>query len=61
MKCSVHNVDLLTFYSFSGCDGVTYGSECDADAARADIRHYGECEVEETSVTPCPAIFAPVW
>ena len=42
-----------------GCDGQTYGSECNADAAQVDIKHKGEC-TEEILVTPCPAIFAPV-
>ncbi|KAL7504204.1 hypothetical protein ACHAXN_002470 [Cyclotella atomus] len=42
-----------------GCDGVTYGSECNADAARVDIKHKGECK-EEVRVTPCPANYAPV-
>ncbi|KAL7480270.1 hypothetical protein ACHAW6_005961 [Cyclotella cf. meneghiniana] len=42
-----------------GCDGVTYGSECTADAARVDIKHKGECQ-DEVKVTPCPLIYAPV-
>ena len=28
-----------------GCDDLTYGNECEADAARVSIRHRSECEV----------------
>jgi hypothetical protein len=38
-----------------GCDDVTYGSECKANAMQVDIKHQGEC------VVPCQAIYAPVW
>jgi hypothetical protein len=52
-------LSVTVVFFVSGCDGVTYGSECNADAARVDIKHKGECK-EEVRVTPCPANYAPV-
>lgn len=34
-----------------GCDGQTYGNECAADAAKADIKHKGECKAEDDEAT----------
>ena len=34
-----------------GCDGVTYGNECEADAAGAAIDHYGACQSPPCAAT----------
>lgn len=52
-------IQLVVEMSFSGCDGVTYSSECDADANEVDIKSQGECK-DDVREVPCPAIFAPV-
>ena len=39
-----------------GCDGVTYGNECEADAAAVSIAHRGPCEhpcSEKLGLPPC--------
>ena len=45
-------IQLIVKISFSGCDGVTYSSECDADANQIDIKSQGECKHEKE--VPCP-------
>ncbi len=39
-----------------GCDGVTYGNECEADRAGVTIAHYGECATVCGGIAgiPCP-------
>ena len=39
-----------------GCDGVTYGNECESDMATVSLAHYGECGLMCFADDECPAL-----